>query len=77
MSEAETIAVPPKTHTVESVETLHRRYVIQAPDRDTAVERLRAYWKDPEAMKPGIVSRSDSETISSRQVRATDQKPKK
>jgi hypothetical protein len=65
----ETVATPPKKFTVETVETIKRSYEIKAPDRETAVKRLRLHWGDPEALRDGVVTKLAAETVSSRQVR--------
>ena len=58
-----------KTHDIETIETLHRTYKVEAPDRDTAIERLRAHWKDPEALRAGLVTRLPKEEVTAKQVR--------
>jgi hypothetical protein len=65
---------PPKTFEVATVETLHRVYVVQAPDEETAKERVRLFWRDPDVLREGAVVRQAKETVSSRQVRSPETK---
>lgn len=63
-----TLATPPKMQKIETVETLHRTYEVEAPDRETAIRRLRLHWSDPDSLRPEIVTQLDVETVTSRQV---------
>ena len=64
----ETLATPPKKFRVETIETIHRHYEVEAPDEDTAKKRVRLHWSDPDVLRDGLVSRLDAEEVSSRQV---------
>ena len=66
----ETIGEPVKKVTVETVETVKRKYEIEAPDEETAKRRLRQFWADREAVRPGLVTRLAAEETTSRQIRS-------
>lgn len=67
---SETVATPAKKITIQTVETVHRQYEIEAPDEETAKKRLRLFWADPESLRSGLVTRLAKEETSSRQVRS-------
>jgi len=60
----------PRKQRIETIETLQRTYEVEAPDEETGKQRLHAFWKDPDALRSGIVTRLAEEKVSSRQVRA-------
>jgi len=68
--DTEMIATPAKKIKVETVETVHRSYEIEAPDEETAKKRLRLFWADPESLRSGLVTRLAAEETSSRQIRS-------
>jgi len=74
---AETVGTPPKTFPVETVETLHRTYVVQAPDEETAKERVRLFWRDPDVLREGAVRLDEAkEVVASKQIRTAEPKKK-
>lgn len=60
-------------HKIEVIETVTRTYHVEDAGGDTAEQsakdRLHLWFRDPELLKDGIVSRQDGETVSSRRIK--------
>jgi hypothetical protein len=54
---------------VETVETVTRSYKVTAKDEKQARARLHLFWRDPETVREGIVTRTEREEINNRQVK--------
>ena len=66
---SETVATPPKRFAISTIETIHRMYVVEAEDEESAKKRLRLSWNDSDALREGIVVGPEDVALKSRQIK--------